>query len=68
MNTMQPVERPVKPHGRSIWTYLIICLVLAGVGLGALGYALYHANSEKFRLARELEQQQNENQRREVDA
>ena len=41
MNEMQPVERPVKPHGRSIWTYLIISLVLAGVGLGALGYALH---------------------------
>ena len=68
MNEMQPVERPVKPHGRSIWTYLTIALVLAGIGLGALSYALYHANSDKIRLAGELAKQQNENQRRELDA
>ncbi len=68
MNEMQPVGRPAKPTGVSIWTCLTVALVLAGVGLGALGYGLYHANSDKIRLAGELAKQQNENQRRELDA
>ena len=68
MNKMQPVGRPAKPTGVSIWTYLTVALVLAGIGLGALSYALYHANSDKIRLAGELAKQQNENQRRELDA
>ena len=66
MNEMQPVERPKKPRGNSIWTYLIICLVLAVVGMGALGYALYHSNSDRIRLAGQLEAQQNETKRHEL--
>ena len=66
MNEMQPVERPTKPRGSSIWTYLIICLVLAVVGMAALGYALYHSNSDRIRLAGQLEAQQNETKRHEL--
>ena len=66
MNEMQITQRGERPRGASIWTALIICLVLAVVGLAALGYALYHANSDKLRLARQLEAQQNETKRREL--
>ena len=63
---MEPSPFGERPKGASIWTVLVICLVLAVIGMGALGYALYHANSDKLRLARELEAQQTEATRREL--
>ena len=69
MNQMQPIEpakRREKRKGASIWTALTICLVLAVLGLCGLGYALYHANSEKVRLALALEEQQNATKRLEL--
>jgi hypothetical protein len=71
MNQMQPIEpakRREKRKGASIWTALTICLVLAVLGLCGLGYALYHANSEKVRLGLALEAQQNATKRLELDA
>ena len=68
MNAIQPAERPTKSRGSSIWTYLIICLVLAVVGMAALGYALYHSNSDRIRLAGQLEAQQNATKRLELAA
>jgi hypothetical protein len=71
MNQMQPIEpakRSKQSKGISTWTVLTICLVLAVLGLCGLGYALYHANSEKVRLRLALEAQQNEIDRRKLDA
>ncbi len=59
MNEMQPVERSDKPKGASIWTVLIIALVLAVVGLGALAFTLHQVTSDKRKLQQQLEAQQN---------
>jgi hypothetical protein len=69
MNQMQPVEpakRREQRKGASIWTALTICLVLAVLGLAGLGYALYHSNSERVRIANALAAQQNETKRLEL--
>lgn len=70
MNQMQPVEpakRREQRKGASIWTALTICLVLAVLGLAGLGYALYHSNSERVRIANALAAQQNEIDRRKLE-
>lgn len=68
MKQMQTIESRDRPKGASIWTVITLCLMLAILGLGGLGYALYHANSEKVRLALALEAQQNTTKRLELAA
>jgi hypothetical protein len=68
MNDLQPTNRGAQPKGASIWTFLIVCLVLALLGLGALGYALYTVNGERNRLRDKVAAQQLEDQRRQLEA
>lgn len=68
MNDLQPTKRGAPPIAASIWTFLVVCLVLALLGLGALGYALYTVNSEKNRLRDKVAAQQLEDQRRQLEA
>ena len=65
MNDLQPTSPGKAPKGTlvSVWTFLTVCLVLALLGLGALGYALYTVTGEKNRLKRAAEARELDDQR-----
>ena len=61
-------SQPKLPSHRQLQIRASYCLVLAMIGLGALGYALYTVNREKNRLRDKVEAQQLEDQRRRLEA
>ena len=57
-----------RPRGVPIWTLLIVLLVVAAVGLVALGAIIYVTRSDNARLAQQLQEQEARRAREKIDA
>ena len=57
MNAIEPIERTQSSKGVPIWLALSLCLLLAVLGLAALGFLLYSSNSEIRKLKQAAEAQ-----------
>ena len=55
MNTLQPIDVPVKSRGIPLWSALLALTLLALVAAVAFGYMLYATQNDRTRLTRQIQ-------------